>query len=334
MGFHVGVASLAYVWWGEAAVARLRASGCTVGPLPDIAEEPAPRPLLLELLADADVVVAGIEAYDAALFAALPQLKLVTRWGAGFDTIDLAAATDAGVLVCRTSAGLTDAVADLTLALMLSTARRVTEADALLRAGGWRRVQGVAIAGRTLGLVGFGPIGQAVARRAAGFGMKLLVCDPYQPDALLERFGAERMELGALLAESDVVSLHCATTPATRGLINAATLAAMKPTAILVNTARGALVDEPALVAALEAGTIAGAGLDTFAAEPLAADAPIRRAPNCVLTPHSGFNTSHSIALTSDMVVDRVLAVQHGAVPEELLNPEVLTSPTLRARLG
>ncbi len=333
MSFQVAIASLAYVWWGDEAVARLRDAGCDICGTADIVEEPVPREQHLAILEQADAVIAGIEPYDAALLAERPRLKLIVRWGAGYDSIDLAAATAAGVLVARTAGGLTDAVADQTFALILAVARRIPAADACLRDRAWRRFQGVAVAGQTLGLVGCGPIGQAVARRAAGFSMRLLVADPYVADALLAELGAQRVPLELLLRESDFVSLHCATTPETRGMINADSLAVMKPNAVLINTARGALVDETALCDALEQGRIAGAGLDTFAVEPPAADAPILSAPNTVLTPHSAFCTAQSILRVTDEVAERILAVAAGRPPDELLNPEVLTSPRRRAAL-
>jgi len=189
------------------------------------------------------------------------------------------------------------------------------------------------VAGATLGLVGFGPIGQGVADRARGFAMRVLVHDPYQSDGVLAAHGATRAPLGVLLAESDFVSLHAASSAQTRHLIDAAALAAMKPTALLINTARGQLVDEAALLAALENGQLAGAALDTYDPEPLPADAPIRRAPRTLLMPHSGFNTQASARAVSHETAEAVLAVLGGQVPANLLNPEVLTAPNLRARL-
>ena len=163
--------------------------------------------------------------------------------------------------------------------------------------------------------------------------MTVLVHDPYQPDEVLAAHGARRATLDELLAASDFVSLHAATTLETQHLINATTLALMKPTAVLINTARGGLVDQEALLAALHAGTIGGAALDTYAVEPLPSDDPMRRAPRTLLMPHSAFNTIDSALAVSAQACDAVLAVAAGRVPANLLNPEVLTAPNLRAKL-
>jgi phosphoglycerate dehydrogenase-like enzyme len=237
------------------------------------------------------------------------------------------------VIATRVVGCLTDAVADHTFALLFAVARRIVEGDAQIRAGGWQPLQGVAVFGKTLGLVGFGPIGQAVADRAQGFQMRVLVHDPYQPNEVLAQHGAERTPLPELLSASDFVSIHTALTPETYQIVDADGLARMQPHAILLNTARGKMVDQQALHEALADGRIRGAGLDSYDPDPLPGDHPFRQAPNCVLMPHSAFNTDASARAVSKMAADAVLAVKDGRAPEHILNPEVLDSPNLRAKL-
>ena len=247
--------------------------------------------------------------------------------------MDTAAATAAGVLVTNTPGAMTDAVADYTFALLLSVARRVAESAASVRSGGWGDYVGVLACGKTLGLVGFGQIGQGVARRAAGFGMKILAYDPLmaQSDALpMGLPPITFVELDELLAQSDFVSLHAPSLPETKGLMNAARLAQMKPTAYLINTARGALVDEAAVLRALETNQIAGAALDVFSQEPLPADHPLRRAPRCVLTPHNAFNAAEAAAAMSLISAQNVIALWQGERPASVCNPAVWASPALR----
>jgi glyoxylate reductase len=224
---------------------------------------------------------------------------------------------------------VTEATADLAMALLLAVARRVPEADRLVRAGTFPGAQssyleGQAVAGATLGLVGCGRVGQAVARRARGFGMRLLYHDSRRLSPAEEAaLGLEHRSLGALLAEADFVSVHVALTPATRHLIGPAELAALKPTASLINTSRGPVVDEAALAAALAAGQLAGAGLDVYEHEPHPEPRLLTLA-NVVLTPHIG---SAEVALRERMahvVVDNILAVMDGRHPPNCVNPEVL----------
>lgn len=254
---------------------------------------------------------------DAAVLDAFPSLRVVGNVAVGVDNIDLAAARARGVVICNTPDVLTDATADLTFALLLATARRVVEGDRLVRAGAWtgwspRLLLGVHVSGSTLGIVGPGRIGKAVAARARGFSMRVLATGRRVRSGMQD--GIEYVPLAQLLAESDFVSLHCPLTDETRGLIDARALATMKRTAILINTARGAVVDEPALARALRDGTIAGAGLDVFVHEP-AIHPELLTAPNTVLTPHIG---SASWAARSEMArlaCEGVAAVLAGKLP-------------------
>lgn len=240
---------------------------------------------------------------DAEVIDSAPQLKAISNYAVGYDNVDLAAATARGIPVGHTPGVLTDATADLTFALLLDAARQLAEATAAVRTGAWvtwhpDRHLGIELAGTTLGIIGFGRIGQAVARRADGFGMHVIHTDSQS---------AER-ETTALLEASDFVSLHTPLTETTRHLINAQTLEQMKPTAILINTARGGIVDHEALAAALQNGTIAGAALDVTEPEPIPMSHPLLEAPHLVLTPHIGSATVSARVRMAELAVDNLLA--------------------------
>ena len=255
---------------------------------------------------------------DAAVFASCPALRVVANVGVGTDNIDLGAARAAGVWVTNTPDVLTDATADLTWALILAVTRRVVEGDALLRAGGytgWRLdfMLGAGLQARTLGIVGMGRIGRAVARRARGFGVRVRYTsrgpDPGAPD------GAEWVPaLDGLLPTADVLTVHCPLTPETRGLISAERLAKLPRGAFLVNTSRGEVVDEAALVEALESGHLAGAGLDVFEREPAVHPGLVGRS-DVVLLPHLGSATRETRTAMADLAVDNALAVLAGSTP-------------------
>ncbi len=275
MSWRVLVTAPPIIAVGQDAVAALRKAGC------EIAVSPAPG------LAGCDAVIAGVERYGGAELAApdTSNLKIISRWGVGYDSIDIAAATGQGIVVAYTPGLLNEAVADYAFALLCALARGVHLGHVSMAQGQWEQAWGGDIFGKTLGIIGCGRIGQAVARRAVGFQMRVLAFDP-SPGEAAGRLGVEHVSLETLLAESDFVSVHAALTPQTRGLLGASELKRMKPTAYLINTARGALLDEAALAHALSAGTIAGAALDCFAVEPLPAGHVFHRAPNLLLTPH------------------------------------------------
>ncbi len=272
---------------------------------------------LMDALATADALVPLLtERVDAAVLDAAPRLRVVANYAVGHDNIDLAAATARGVCVANTPDVLTEATADLTFALILAAARRLGEGERLVRAGAWTgwapdQLLGVDVHGRTLGLIGFGRIAQAVARRAAGFAMEVVHTS---------RTGG--IALDELCARADVISVHCPLTAATRGLIDAARLARMKPTAILVNTARGPIVDEAALAAALAAGRLAGAGLDVFTDEP-AIHPALYACERVVLAPHIGSATTTARRRMVELCASAVRAVLSGERPSNLVNPEV-----------
>jgi glyoxylate reductase len=258
-----------------------------------------------------------------------PGLRIVANVAVGFDNIDMAAATRHGVMATHTPGVLTDTTADFAFALIMAAARRVAEGDRLLRASrfhGWAidMLLGQDVWGATLGLVGVGRVGGAVARRARAFDMRILYTDAVALPADVEReLGATRVELDTLLAESDFVSLHVPLTPETRHLIGAPQLARMKSTAILVNTARGPVVDEAALVEALRAGHIFGAGLDVYEREP-EVHPGLLELENVVLAPHIASGSVRTRSEMSVLAVRNLLAGLHGELPPDLLNPEVL----------
>jgi phosphoglycerate dehydrogenase-like enzyme len=318
---------------GQAARAALEAVGCQVRDSPEAG--PLPEEKLISLLQGCRAVIGSSDPYNARVFVACPQLEIVSRCGVGIDSVDLEAATQAGVLVTNTPGAMTDAVADYTFALLLGLVRRIVESDALMRSGGWGEFPGVLVCGKTLGLVGMGQIGQGVARRAAGFDMRVLAYDPplaaAGPGALPEGLPAITfLELDDLLAQSDFVCVHAPATPETQNLFNAARFARMKPSAYFINTARGSLVDEAALQHALETGQIAGAAIDVYRQEPLPSDHPLRRAPRCVLTPHNAFNAVEAAAQMSLLSAQNILSLLRGERSASVCNPAVWDSPALR----
>jgi glyoxylate reductase len=264
-------------------------------------------------LADADALVCLLlDRIDAAVLARAPKLRVVANCAVGYDNVDVDACARRSVAVTNTPDVLTEATAELAIALVFAAARRLGEGERLARSGawpGWRLDQllGEPIAGRTLGIVGLGRIGQAVARRGEALGMRVISSDP--------RGG---IDVDELFARADVVSLHCPLTPETRHLVNAARLARMKPTAILVNTARGGIVDGAALADALERGIIFAAALDVFEREP-EIDARLLAAPRLVLAPHLGSATTEARTAMAQLCADAVIAVLSGKSPPNLV---------------
>jgi glyoxylate reductase len=307
----------------RAALERLRAAAeVTVWPG---AMPPSPRVLRSEL-ADADAVLSMLtDKIDERAIAAAPRLRVISNLAVGVDNIDLDAVTRAGIVVGHTPGVLTEAAADLAFALLMATARRVAEADRYVRAGKWRTWGPMTMLGRdvhstTLGLIGFGAIGNAMARRATGFGMRVLHLKHPSSKAPA---GAVGVSLLRLLAESDFVSIHVPLTPKTHHMIGAREFARMKPGAILINTARGAVVDQVAMVAALRSGRLTGAGLDVTDPEPIASGDPLLRLENVVITPHIGSASITARARMSAIAVDNILNVFGGRAPRFCANPLV-----------
>lgn len=271
-----------------------------------------------------DAIVAGGERMTDDLFDAMPSLRIIARWGIGYDMVDLAAATRRGVYVTNTPGLLSEAVADLAFGLMMALARKLVVADRQARSGDWGHVYGVYVWRKSLGIVGFGGIGQALARRARGFDMTVLACDPYADREAAEELGVRLTDFDELLASSDFISLHAELNDATNGMMNDEAFARMRPGAFLVNTARGGLVDERALIAALDNGTLGGAGLDTHAVEPLSADSPLVGRDDLVLTPHIGFSALESIVDVNAAVARSVLDALSGRAPRHIVNTDVV----------
>jgi D-3-phosphoglycerate dehydrogenase len=280
--------------------------------------------------ADADAIVVRNLGIDAARMDASPKLKVIAKHGAGVDNIDIPAATARGIVVASVPGANADAVAEATVAMMLAAIRQVPKVHGLVASGRyaarWNLQFGQLLDG-TLGLLGIGNIGARVARIcSAGFRMRVLAYDPGLSAADVEARGGKKVDdLNALLAAADVVSLHLPLTKETRHVIGAAQLRAMKRTAVLVNAARGPLIDEAALVDALATGEIAGAALDVFEVEPPSPNAAILSAPNVVLSPHTSGNTVQAARALALASADIVLAVAAGEKPQNLLNPEVWT---------
>jgi D-3-phosphoglycerate dehydrogenase len=300
---------------------RLRAEGY------EIIHNPYGRPMTAEelrpFLAEVDAVAAGVDQFHPPAFDDVTNLKIIARHGAGLDCVDIPECTRRGIVVANTPGANAEAVADMAVGLMLAVARHIPEGDQCIKAGKWENTYGRDLFQATLGLLGLGRIGKGVARRCRGFDMRILAYDPYFDDKFAAEFGVERAEsVDQVLKEADFLSLHLPLMPETRGFINKERLALMKPTAILVNTARGAIIDEAALAETLKAGAIYGAGLDVYATEP-PTDSPLLGCPRTVTLPHVSSNTPGALRAMADGVVDAIIAVFNGRKPEFLVNPEV-----------
>ena len=291
---------------------------------------PDPRPQTVQpLLADATVIVLRATRLTADMIAATPRLRVVGRHGVGYDNVDVAAATARGIPVVYTPEANSESVAQHALGLMIALSKELVAGDRLLRRGDYgtrHTLRGVELAGRTLGIVGCGRIGARLAQMArAAFDMRILAFDPYLDPDRAAALGIELVSgLPALLRLADVVSVHTPLTPATVGLIGADELALMKPSAYLINTSRGGVIDEPALATALRAGQLAGAGLDVLEQEPPPPDHPLLTLENVILTPHSATQTEEALRRTSEHVSAGVLAVLRGQRPQWCVNPAVL----------
>ncbi|MDD8022277.1 MAG: hydroxyacid dehydrogenase [Paracoccaceae bacterium] len=277
----------------------------------------------------AEAILSRMGRIDASVMDAAPQLRVISKHGVGVDNIDLAAAAARGIPVLMATGANAVSVAEHAIALLLATVKRVLPLDAGLRAGRWEKpgFLGRELAGARLGLLGMGAIAQATGRMAKGLGLEIYGYDPYAKPEVFEALGATRCErLEDLFAQSDVLSLHCPLTNETRGVVNAEAIARMPKGAYVVNTARGGLIDEAALVAAIRSGQLAGAGLDTFAVEPPAADHPFFAEPAIVLTPHIGGVTREAGARVGVEAVRGIIQVIAGeaVAPERIANRALL----------
>jgi D-3-phosphoglycerate dehydrogenase len=300
------------------AVARLEARGCVLTRRADVADEAG----LTDLVRTADAWIVGLQRVTEPTLRASTRLRLVAVHGVGVDHVDVAAATRLAIPVVNTPGANANAVAELVIAFILALSRDVVRADAIVRRGGWAPTMvGEEIGDKTLGLVGFGVIGRRVAALGHGLGMRVLAYNRSPvPDGLWTEVSF--VTLDEVLRQSDYVSLHTALTDATRGMIGERELRLLKPGACLVNTARGAIVDDAALHRALTGGRLRGAALDVFADEPPRAN-PLVGLPQVLVSPHLGGNTLQGFGRMSDAVVDTLLTWLDGALPARLVNPEV-----------
>jgi len=292
-------------------------------------ELPPPREALLERAREADGLITLLtDRVDGALLEASPSLRAVSNVAVGYDNIDVAACTARRVPVCNTPGVLTETTADFAFALLMGLARRVAEADAYVRAGKWRTwsptlLLGADVHGTTLGIAGLGQIGAAMARRARGFGMRVLYVSRQPRPELEAELGLWRVDKATLLAESDFLSMHVPLTPQTRHWLGRAELAAMKPGAMLINTARGTVVDQAALIEALASGHLGGAALDVTEPEPLPMDSPLLKLPNVLIAPHIASASHATRGRMASMAVDNLLAALDGRRPPHCVNPEL-----------
>ena len=277
---------------------------------------PASEDQLIERIADAEAVlnIRSSVKFTERVFAASPGVRMLSVWGTGTDHVDLAAAARHGVAISNTPGVAASSVAEHALALLLAAARRIPEMDAAVRRGEWPRGQSLDLHGKTCGVIGLGAIGRAFVGLAAGIGMSVIAWTPHPRPVE----GAQLVELDALYRTSDAISLHLRLSDGTRGFVGASQFALMKRGAILVNTARGGIVDEAALVDALAEGRIRAAGLDVFAAEPLPAGSPLRKLTNLVITPHCAGNSPDVVEAGLEMAVRNIWAFFDGR-PENLV---------------
>jgi len=278
--------------------------------------------------ADADIVwlFGGSRVLQGGNLTNVPRCRAILRTGSGTDNVPVEEATRRGIIVANMPAAMSDGVSDHLIALLFAVTRRVAALDRAVRLGQWgqRPMQPLnGVQGRTLGLVGFGHVAREVVRKLSGFGMKVLAHDPFVPAEAMTAHGVTAASLSALLAESDYVSLHCPLTAETKHLIGERELRLMKPTAILLNTSRGPVVDEAALVQALQQGSIAAAGLDVLEHEPPAADNPLLKLDNVVLTPHVAGYSADGVEIRWRLSVETVLALARGQAPASWVNREL-----------
>lgn len=269
-------------------------------------EHPPTEDELIELLNGVDGIIAGSHPFTRRVLYSADKLKVISRTGAGFDTIDLSAATERGIVVTTTPEANSESVADFAMGLLISLARQIPQGDKEVRAGHWTLMMGVEVHGKTLGIIGLGKIGKRLAKRGRGFDMTILAFDTYQDTAFAEQHDIVYLPLDELLTRSDFVSIHAPLTEETQGLIGERELRLMKPTAYLINTARGKIIDEDSLVRALKERWIAGAALDVFADEP-PSGSPLLSMENVILSPHAASSTKEAWARMAKEAAENVV---------------------------
>ena len=287
--------------------------------VPDRSRDLWNNDVLIDVIKGFDAIIAGSEPYPANVIAASPQLRVLVRAGVGFDAIDLKACDDAKIVVATTPGCNHHAVAEHAIAMLMALGRGFPALDQEVRRGEWTRNPLPRIQGSTLGLVGLGRIGQATATRAIGLGMRVIGFDPYAPAEFVKQHGITMMSLEDLLKQSDFVSLHSPATPVTKHMINDKSLALMKPSAVIINTARGPLIDEAALIRALKSGTIRAAGLDVYEVEPLPLDSPLIGMPNVLLAGHVAGMDNESHEDTWALGANIIIRLHQGEWPTECI---------------
>ena len=278
--------------------------------------KPLSSPEVAALIAGVDGYIAGLDIIDRAALEKADRLKVIARYGVGVDQVDLEAAREKGIIVTNTPGANSVSVAELALGLMLALARQIPEAVQSVQQGKWPRYAGVSLEGKTVGILGLGAIGKQLARRLAGFDCTILAYDPFADENFVEEYRIELAPMDMLIARSDFVSLHLPLLPETRGLVNDAFLARMKKGAFLINTTRGEVIDEEALLRALESGHLRGVGLDAFTVEPPDPSNPLLHLPQVIATPHLGAQTDGATSNMGWFAMRDCLAVLRGEAPK------------------
>lgn len=295
----------------------LESHGC------EIIENRFGRPLTFEELKDVvgsvDGVIAGVDTWNEAVFKLAPQLRGIARFGVGVDNIDLEAARKYGIQVTNVPRGNANAVAELAIGLMISVRRHIPALDRSTKNGGWERFVGSELAGGTIGLLGFGNIAQLTAKKLKGFDVEIIAYDKYPDTAKASEYGVTMTTFEQVLAHSDIVSMHLPSLLETHHIMNDKAFARMKPSAIFINTARGAVVDEQALSRALSSGVIAGAAIDVYESEPVSADHPILQIGNLITTPHTAAETFETYTRVSMITAQALLDIFEGREPQNIL---------------
>jgi len=282
---------------------------------------------LIAATRDADGIIVYLAPITAKIINALERCQIIVRRGIGYDNVDIKAAATKGIPVANVPDYCSDEVADHTMALLLSAARKVVAASRQILVGGWdyRKLLPIpALRGSILGLIGFGKIARAVAERAKCFGMEIIVSDPFISTEVAARYSVELVSLKEVLKSADFISVHAPLTPETAGMLSKREFGMMRPTAVIINAARGRVIDEPALIEALRDKKIAGAALDVTAEEPPPAESPLRKMDNVILTPHVAWYSERSVRVLGEKVAQEIIRVFSGELPKSLVNPEVI----------
>ncbi len=320
MAFKIVSTSPTFGFYVQEPVDYLKTHGCELKMIPQ--GKKLSQAELLECASESDAMIIAFDKISDEVIRAAPNLKVVAKHGAGVDNIDRAAATEKGIVVTSAPGANSDAVADLTIGLFLALARQIPFADSSVKAGEWPRIIGTQLNKKTLGIIGVGQIGKKVARRAVGFDMEVLVYDVVEDGEFAEKTGARYLPLDEVLAKSDFISMHVPLIESTRNLIGARELGLMKQSAFLVNVARGGVVDEDALLEALNEKRISGAAADVFSQEPAKGN-PLLEMENLIATPHMGMYTREALIETGMMCVRNIVDALEGRRPQFLNNPEV-----------